>query len=92
MEVELKLCHTANNRAPEKRLVLRMGQLSVCVVCLAHPRAIDDEDAPHERDVLPDLRLTRHGRHLAHLCWEEQSVGWIAVFVFPRGGGTRSDD
>lgn len=32
-----------------------------------HPRAVDDENAAHQRDVLPDLRLPWYGRDLADL-------------------------
>lgn len=34
----------------------------------AYPGTVDDEDATHEGDVLPDLRLSGHGRNLADLC------------------------
>lgn len=40
----------------------------VIIVLVVHdPRAVNEEDALHEGDVLPDLGLPRHRRYLADL-------------------------
>ena len=41
--------------------------LVIIVLVVHNARAVNEEDALHEGDVLPHLGLARHRRHLAHL-------------------------